>query len=299
MPARLSEYAPENTFNNGLEIPVNLFEMTERFQDDCRAIAKELDEIVKPLTVEYEQQRKNIGHGYGISNEMIHISKKGIKALRRFDCIVLETCIKEFKQLWNQLQNLKMPGFKAWEFDANAAQEIAEFQFVCVFYPLLVDHDLGFPVVSYYEFNEQTQEKWSIPSQAWLAGLGDTTGEIGKLLYRFMATLEGNDKKYLVAVKNLRQRFLYICEIIYSILEQFETAYGMVINNSHYAGFRNTFRGLLQQVEWIQAQEMQKLVEDRCRLALIEHQENFITRIIGFLDEKFSIFSRKIFMRTS
>ena len=51
MPARLSEYASENTFNNGLEIPVNLFEMTERFQDDCRAIAKELDEIVKPLTV--------------------------------------------------------------------------------------------------------------------------------------------------------------------------------------------------------------------------------------------------------
>lgn len=276
-----------------------LFEFTEKFREDCRTIAQELQEITRPLTRDFEQQRKNIGHGYGISGEMIHISKEGIRALRRFDCAALEACIIKFKKLWIDLQNLKMPGFKAWEFDANAAQEVAEFQFVCVFYPLLIDNNLGFPIVSYYEYNEETQEEWSISPQAWLAGLGDTVGEVGKLLYRFMVTLEFTDKRYLIAVKNLRKRFLYICEIIYSILEQFETAYGMVINNSHYAGFRNTFRGLLQQVEWIQAQEMQKLVEDRCRLVLIEHQENFITRIIGFLDEKFSFFSRKIFARIS
>lgn len=252
----------------------NLFEMTEGFRNDCNIIGEKLNEIARPLSRDYEEQRRNIGQGYRVSNDMISVSKKGIKALRSFDTAILEQCILQFKKLWRDLQNLNMPGFKAWEFDANAAQEVAEFQFVCVFYPMLVNHNLGFSVVSHCEYNEKTHEEWSIPSQAWLAGLGDTVGEVGKLLYRFMAMLDHEGKSYLIAVKNLRKRFLCICEVIHGVLEQFETAYGMVIDNSHHAGFRNTFRGLLQQVEWIQAQEMQKLVDDRCRLALIEHQEN-------------------------
>ncbi len=273
-------------------IKTTLFELTDDFQRECNAVARDLHEIVHPLSRDFEQQRRNIGAGFGVQNEIIHVSKKGMVAVRRFDRPLLEECIIEFNELWYRLQELKMPAYKGWEFDANAAQEIWEFYFVSVFYPILVDRDMGFKILS---FDPEKEGEICTSPQAWLAGLGDAVGEVGKLLYRFMATLDCNGKNYLLAVKNLRIRFLYICEIIHGVLERFETAYGMVINNSHYAGFRNTYRGLLQQVEWIQAQETQKLVDDRCRLVLIDQQENFITRIINFLDEKFSFFSRKIF----
>lgn len=231
--------------------------------DELDAIGRELHEVTRYF--DFETERINIGRGYGKENGLIHVSKAGIKAVIKWDRGEIDHCRKEFDILWEELEDLDMPDYKKCQFLSEAGQEIVEFYIFCLFFRLLTG-SLAKKIVSVADI---TPQKLYVTPQAWLHGVGDAISELGKTTINLLVDLPDSDE-FLRNVIVIRKRFLKIAGILYELLDQFETAYGPVINNSQRRGFGNTFRGILFRVSNIIFLEKKELVGDRTKLAVIE-----------------------------
>ena len=204
----------------------------------------------------FEDQRRNVAKSHGLKNEIILTSKKGIVALKKYASLNKknQTTVDEFaddlQRLWRQLCELDLPADLAWQFNAEAGQELAEFLFMKDLYPFVIH---GREKASI----EFSMEDINVTRQAYLAGLGDAVGELSKMIRDYL--LQENLTK--TERKEIRKRFLYVAEQIYEFLDRFETTHGMIINNSRQKSYRNTFRGLLDYVSDIISRQKDDLIK--------------------------------------
>jgi hypothetical protein len=113
-----------------------------------------------------------------------------------------------------------------------------------------------------------TAEQLGISDQSWLAGIGDSVSELGKILNRRLRSPKLSLRQRIL----LRERFIADSEEVYAFLHQFlgKGVVPMIINNSRRRGFRNTFRGLLQSVEWVIEKQGEALVAIYDRMPVAE-----------------------------
>lgn len=250
--------------DGGHTLEIFVEELREKqIYDELDTIGEELREIANNFN--FETERINIGKGYGITNELIHVSKLGIAAVKKWDQNEIDRCSARFRELWRALDDLKMPHYKKCQFLSEAGQEIVEFYVFCLFYWFLAG-SLSRRVVS---IADVTPQKLYVTPQAWLHGVGDAVGELGKTMVNLLVDLPDSDN-FLRNVIIIRKRFLKIAGILYELLDQFETAYGPVINNSQRRGFGNTFRALLWRISNIIFLEKKELIRNRSELAVTE-----------------------------
>jgi len=197
-------------------------------------ILDELNYMTKGFAELFEEQRRHIGQGYGLSNEIILTAKKGIAALKNFE--FTDVIKAQLNELWQKLGQLNLPKDQAWMFDSQAGQEYAEFLFVDLFHDFIIDGAEIGPIFS--------PDDYSFTPQMYLAGLGDAVGELAKIVDDYLLE-DSLTKADRLAI---RRRFLEVIEDVHAYLDQFETAYPLVINNSRRRGYGNTYRGLLGRV---------------------------------------------------
>ncbi len=219
------------------------------FYDEGDEILKELNHVTPTFTEHFENQRRAIGASFQLQKEIILASKKGVVALKKRNYDEIRAHQTNMTRLWQRMGDLDIPKDKAWQFDAEAGQELCEFFFAASFYE---------PVFMGGKTTEILgPENLKVTEQSWLAGLGDGVGEVSKMVrdYLLNPALSRQERK------EIRWRFLGVARQIHRYLEQFETAYPMVIDNSRRRGYRNTFRGLLGYVENIISRLQDELIQ--------------------------------------
>lgn len=198
----------------------------------------QLKKLAEELTLKekFETQRRNIGKAYGIANEIREASKDGIASLKSGDLENVEACFRDMENRWLDLVKMDLPEDIAWRHKAEAGQEMVEFYFVKLLYPVLLrDHQASEDV------RLPSHQDLMVTPQTWLAGIGDSIGELGKLTDDLLLKKIMNKKERI----RLRERFVTVSMELFDFMERFETVYEMVINNSRRKGYGNTFRGLL------------------------------------------------------
>ena len=100
-----------------------------------------------------------------------------------------------------------------------------------------------------------------------LAGIGDATSELGKLMLKDLL----NPKLSLEERITIYERFLKIYHELYDFLERLENVYGLVINNSRRRGYGNTYRGLVLRIQRFIERQEEKLLELRNQAELVSH----------------------------
>ncbi len=197
----------------------------------------------KPYLMYFEEQRKNIGKSYALANKIRELSKAGIAALKedRFSAAVPE-CREQIAAAWKELRGLQLPISFGDNQDRDTGQEMVEFLALCEFYPMIREPELW--EASLKGFQMPSAAELGVQPQTWLAGLGDSVGELGKMIDESLCTKDLGLEDRLA----IRERFLTIGKGVYAFLDRYETCYGMVIDNSHRPGYAETFRGLLGRV---------------------------------------------------
>lgn len=198
----------------------------------------------------FESQRRDFGMGYRLQNDLILASKQGVKALKSGNTEAAKTAESEMLQLWKELDRIDVPLDTWWEFSGNAGQELVEYLGVSALWPYVSGKtDIIGTIPSAQELRMRPP--------TWLRGLGDVPGEIGKMVLDVL--LKGEiSKEERVAI---RRRLVEVVEQIYEFLDQYETCYPQVINDSRRKGFRNTFRGMLQNVGFLLEKMKRELLE--------------------------------------
>lgn len=199
----------------------------------------------------FEDQRRNFGKGYQIQNDLILASKRGVVALKSGDAVEVERCRQRMFQLWDELDRINVPMDTWWQFSGNAGQEFVEFLGVMMLWPYV---------------SGETEEVGTIPSvdelrmrpQTWLRGLGDVPGELGKMVLDRLLEIDFSNNVERLAI---RRRLVEVVQQIYDFLSLYETAYPQVINDSRMRGYRNTFRGMLQNVGFLLEKMKHELLE--------------------------------------
>lgn len=200
-----------------------------------------LAQTTEGLAELFEQQRRDFGGAHRIGNEIRTLAKEGVAILEQGGSEDrLAACRKRIDDLWQELDGLNLPQDIRWQFDAENGQERVEFILVSDFFPYL-DPTKDLATIE----SLPNYEDLKTTPQTWLAGLGDTVGELSKLQLRKLCQ-SGLDRAQRLA---LRRRFVEIAGFIHDALGQFETAYPIVVNNSRRRGFFNTFRGLLVRID--------------------------------------------------
>ena len=203
------------------------------------------------LRDKFETQRRNIGKAYSVANEIREASKDGISSLKSGDLENVEGCFRDMENRWLDLVKMDLPEDIAWRHKSEAGQEMVEFYFVKLLYPVLLGHQ------SMEDVRLPSHQDLMVTPQTWLAGIGDTVGELGKLtddlLLKRVMTKEERMR--------LRERFISIGEELFDFMERLETVYEMVINNSRRKGYGNTFRGLLGRMRGSIKRQQDALIE--------------------------------------
>ncbi len=208
-----------------------------------------LQEQTASFNAGFENQRRNIGIGHQVKNKIILLSKKGIEALKVGSQDNLVRIKSEIIDSWNQLVDLRIPEDLKWQFLSEAGQELVEFFAVSILYPALFkNEDPDFDLF----FLSLPDE---IKPQILLAGLGDSVPELGKCLNDYLVSNRSLDNRVC-----LREHFCFFAQKIYSTLGQFETSYGLVVDNTRRPGFANTFRGLLWRISNVINHEKETLI---------------------------------------
>lgn len=262
----------------------------------------DLQYVAEELYEDFEEKRRHYGKGHAVFKALIELSKDGVRALRRGDTRLFLDLTLQSREVWDNLGALNMRPRHKEMFDGDAGQEMTEFFFAGYFYSILindtryacVDRDVLIQLVQlpqrarkkFYGTDKEGGEDryqelcFHVAPQAWLHGIGDTVGELGKMMYGYLATLAVSDETYIETMMSVHKNFIGILEFLYGILEKFETAYGLVLNNSDRRGFGNTFRGILFRIERIAEEERRRFVEDRVREASHRVHEARIADII-------------------
>lgn len=199
----------------------------------------------------FEDQRRNFGSGHQTQNDLILASKRGIVALKSGDAVEVERCRQGMFRLWDNISNIDVPLDTWWQFSGNAGQEFVEFLGVVAIWPYVSGEakEVG-PIPSVDELRMRPQ--------TWLRGLGDVPGELGKMVLDRLIEMDLSNKEERVAI---RRRLVDVVQQIYDFLSLYETAYPQVINDSRMRGYRNTFRGMLQNVGFLLEKMKHELLE--------------------------------------
>lgn len=156
-------------------------------------------------------------------------------------------CSNEIKGVWQDLVRLDLPADIAWQHQAEAGQEMGEFIYLELLYK--ATHTGKTPKLP-------SHQDLMITPQTWLAGIGDATTELGKLMLKDLLDV----KLSLEDRIGIYEKFLKIYRELYDFLERLENTYGLVINNSRRRGYGNTYRGLLLRIQrFIERQEEKNL----------------------------------------
>lgn len=199
-----------------------------------------------------ENKRVNIGKvGFKLLNALNGLSKKGIKAL--WNGLSTDEIFAEMKKGWETLIKANLPRRMSVRFEGDVGQETVEFILVHAFYLFIIGKSKSFntaycDALRYFRRKSKKKDTFFfqyLDDPAWLGGTCDTVGELRKLVVHYMAKKKlSNDAQLLIL-----ERYMDVNEEIYEYLDIFETAYGMCVDNSDgRAGWRETFRGKLQQV---------------------------------------------------
>ena len=206
----------------------------------------QLKNFVKEHNLEerFEQQRKNIGKAYSLAGKIRELSKDGVFHLGNQNFEEVNLCSSEMKSLWQELVQLALPADIAWQHQAESGQEMAEFIFVELLYKMVADNGEAPKLPSHQDL--------MVTPQTWLAGIGDATSELGKLMLKQLL----NPKLAIGDRTIIYEKYLQIFHDLYDFLERLENVYGLVINNSRRRGYGNTYRGLVLRIQrFIEKQE--------------------------------------------
>ena len=206
----------------------------------------QLKNFVKEHNLEerFEQQRKNIGKAYSLAGKIRELSKDGVFHLGNQNFEEVNLCSSEMKSLWQELVKLDLPADIAWQHQAESGQEMAEFIFVELLYKMVADNGEAPKLPSHQDL--------MVTPQTWLAGIGDATSELGKLMLKQLL----NPKLAIGDRTIIYEKYLQIFHDLYDFLERLENVYGLVINNSRRRGYGNTYRGLVLRIQrFIEKQE--------------------------------------------
>ncbi len=203
----------------------------------------------------FESSRVDIGKkGFRFSTQIRDLVKKGIEVLKSGNRDEIGGIRQKISDAWTELIDARIPSDLAWRHEAEAAQELWEFEFVVAMYDYLFDGAaLDFKKFDIYppdedgdEDSEEYREKQarndymcSFTPQQWLAGLIDAPTELGKVLEDYCIDNDLSPSAYV----ELWDKYVKIVEQVVNFLSPFENVYGQVINNSRMRGFANTFRG--------------------------------------------------------
>ncbi|MBI3046223.1 MAG: hypothetical protein HYY86_01590 [Candidatus Harrisonbacteria bacterium] len=219
-------------------------------EDAVPGINQQLKDIIKKEEIQerFETQRRNIGKAYGLANKIREASKDGVFHLGSKDFENALLCSDEMKSAWQDLISLDLPADIAWQHQAEAGQEMVEFIYVQLLYKgILIGQTPKLP--SYQDL--------MVTPQTWLAGIGDATTELGKLMLKdLLDTKPSIDDRILDY-----EKFLKIYRELYDFLERLENVYGLVINNSRRRGYGNTYRGLVLRIQRFIERQEEKLLE--------------------------------------
>lgn len=197
----------------------------------------------------FEDQRRNIGRAYALSADIVLLTKKGIAALKRGDFGEADSMEKEIKRRFDLLLELNLPEDIKWQFASEVGQEIVEFVFVKLLLPVLFD---GKELEAIPDANDL-----KVTPQAYLAGLGDVPGELGKFVAEYFIKNSVPKKER----REIRMRYLSLITQIYEVLDRFETVYPKVINASRRRGYNFRF-SVLARVRGIVRAEEDRILDE-------------------------------------
>ena len=211
----------------------------------------QLKNFVKEHNLEerFEQQRKNIGKAYSLAGKIRELSKDGVFHLGNQNFEEVNLCSSEMKSLWQELVQLALPADIAWQHQAESGQEMAEFIFVELLYKMVADNGEAPKLPSHQDL--------MVTPQTWLAGIGDATSELGKLMLKQLL----NPKLAIGDRTIIYEKYLQIFHDLYDFLERLENVYGLVINNSRRRGYGNTYRGLVLRIQRFIEKQEEKLLD--------------------------------------
>lgn len=209
------------------------------------------EEVCGHFKYRFIAQKPNIARAYTHESEIREMSKEGIAFLKAGDIDGLENCKADIRAEWAKLGKLDLPADIKWQHDAQAGQEMVEFFTVCWFYSILFGSES--------EDSEKmlTAEELEVTMPCWLAGIGDSVGELGKLLNDHLCGEElTRDERFA-----LRKKFVALGREIYEFLDQFNNGIPPhLVNNSRRKGYGSTFRGLLGRVRGAIAHQQDALI---------------------------------------
>lgn len=194
----------------------------------------------------FEDQRRNIGKAYALSGEILKLTKVGIAALKSNGDARAKEIEDTARFKFGILRKLNLPEDIRWQFTSEVGQEIVEFVVVRLLYPVLFCIE-GHEMPIFPDFDEL-----EVTPQAYLAGLGDVPGELGKLFADYLIASSELDMKEKLA---LRQRYLQICFGIHRVLDQYETTYPRVINATRRRGYSFRFSVLARMRDIIRREQ--------------------------------------------
>lgn len=189
--------------------------------------------------VRFDRGKGNVARAYQYDSDIRELSKVGIAALPDGNGDEVNRCGDGMIAKWEESGKLDLPGDIRWQHDAESSQEMVEFFATACLYPPIVNRP--------YCHKWQTipsAEQLNVTPQSWLAGIGDTPGEVGKLLDDYLCREDVSRADRIAC----RKRFIETMREVYDFLDQFESCVPMIINNSRRMGYGNTFRGLLGRV---------------------------------------------------
>mgnify|MGYP001611897980 FL=1 len=221
---------------------------------------KDLDEKLTGHILErFDSGKGATAKAHNVKNEICHLSKEGIEALRRGDEQTADEKKLAMEEEMTRLQKIDLPFDAFWQFHSEAGQEVAEYHVVRWLYPMLfTDSQLR-------QAKMPSAKELSITPQAWLAGIIDGITEMGKLLRdRLCDDTQMTGEERL----ELRRRFLAIARQIKSYLDQFADSVPAVINNSRRPGYHETFRGGLGRVTGAIERAQETVIESLDRAAI-------------------------------
>lgn len=195
----------------------------------------------------FESQRRGIGEAHKIQGEILLAMKEAV-ALRLTNPEEAARTELWVMERFKKLQQIDMPEDQRWMFDAQVGQEIAELHF----------HNQVFFDTLFHGTAPSTPafaDALGITPQAWLAGLGDTVGELSKSRITFFCSYDIP----LQEKEKMLRRFVAIGRTILDFLNLYIAKYPLVIDNDRRRFYKNKFRGKVLDVEFVLLENMKEL----------------------------------------
>jgi predicted translin family RNA/ssDNA-binding protein len=239
----------------------------------------------------FEDQRKDFGNGMRLNQSVRDLSKKGIKALKVEDWQTVEDVKKKILSVWSEMSKLDVPNDLAWQRDAESGQEMVEFFMVVVWYQMIFYEGK----VDLSKLLPQKKEL-DVTAPQWLKGAVDSVSELSKVVLEdYVLDHNLSSQEY----RQLLEKYLSKMQNLVDFLDQLETIYPMVINNSRRRGFTNTFRGALGRIKGLLSLHKRELIRLRVDLELqeqlkktTEQNEALSHQVLELIDKVTSLISK-------